>query len=107
MTHYETLEPLYCATLVEARLETGRTHQVRVHFADHGNPLLGDPVYGGRQRTPGLQEVAQVLGRQALHACLLAFDHPRSGERLRCTASPPADMQVAVERLRALRSESR
>lgn len=107
VTHYETLEPLFGATLVEARLETGRTHQVRVHFADHGNPLLGDPVYGGRQRVPGLQEVARALGRQALHAYLLAFEHPRSGERIQCTASLPTDMLIAVEGLRALRDERR
>ena len=89
VTHYRTLEPLNGAALVECRLETGRTHQVRVHMALLGHPLVGDPVYGGRH------PVAERIGfrRQALHAARLGFIHPITGETQVFTSAVPADMQ--------------
>ena len=89
VTHYRTLEALTGAALVECRLETGRTHQVRVHMASLGHPLLGDPVYGGRQ------PVADRLGfrRQALHATRLGFIHPIDRETHVYDSAMPADMQ--------------
>jgi len=99
VTHWTVVESLAGAALVRFRLETGRTHQIRVHAADHGWPLLGDPLYG---RTPrALAAVAAALGRQALHAELLALDHPVSGARLRFEAPLPADLAAALAALRA------
>jgi 23S rRNA pseudouridine1911/1915/1917 synthase len=91
VTHYELLEKLADAALVRFVLETGRTHQIRVHAADHGFPLLGDTVYG--KRSP-------LISRQALHAQLLAFDHPATGERLRFESPLPADFTAALAALR-------
>jgi 23S rRNA pseudouridine1911/1915/1917 synthase len=88
------------AALVRFRLETGRTHQIRVHAADHGWPLLGDLTYGHKPRSELLAEVAKQLGRQALHAATLALDHPVTGARLSFEASLPADMQQALAALR-------
>jgi 23S rRNA pseudouridine1911/1915/1917 synthase len=99
VTHYRVLERLEGASLVEARLETGRTHQVRLHFADAGHPVLGDPLYGRPPAHPRAREVAAELGRQALHARVLAFDHPRTGERLRFVTPPPEDMRAAIAKL--------
>ncbi len=100
LTHYRVLEKLCPAvSMVEATLETGRSHQVRVHFADAGNPVLGDPVYARPPRDPLARAVAAELGRQALHARILAFDHPSTGERLHFQSPPPADMQQAIDRL--------
>ncbi|PZO69659.1 MAG: RluA family pseudouridine synthase [Pelagerythrobacter marensis] len=97
VTHYRTLEALAGAALVECRLETGRTHQVRVHLAHIGHPLLGDPVYG---RTPAaLKPVLARLGfaRQALHAASLGFVHPVTGEPLLFEAPLPADMRELID----------
>jgi 23S rRNA pseudouridine1911/1915/1917 synthase len=99
VTHWTVVEPLAGAALVRFRLETGRTHQIRVHAADHGWPLLGDPMYG---RTPrALAAIAGALGRQALHAALLEIDHPVTGARLRFEAPLPADLAAALAALRA------
>lgn len=93
------------ASLVECRLETGRTHQVRVHMSHIGHPLVGDPLYGrtSRGRIKGLADsvVAAVrsFSRQALHARLLGFDHPLTGERLRFESSLPEDMKDLCEHL--------
>jgi 23S rRNA pseudouridine1911/1915/1917 synthase len=92
VTHYRLLEALGLASLVECRLETGRTHQVRVHMSSIGHPLLGDPVYG---RNP--QRLRPILtqlhfARQALHAADLGFIHPVTGEALRFESTLPADM---------------
>jgi len=100
VTHYRTLERLAGATLIECRLETGRTHQVRVHMSSIGHALLGDPVYG---RTPSqLRPVLSRLGfcRQALHARELGFRHPVTGESLRFSSPLPADLALLIEELR-------
>ena len=97
VTHYETVRRLDHAALIECRLETGRTHQVRVHCASIGHPLLGDPVYG---RTPKhLRETLRRLGfaRQALHAARLGFIHPISGESLDFRAELPPDMRELID----------
>ena len=92
---HEELEAL--ASLVECQLETGRTHQIRVHMSHIGHPLLGDQLYGSGFMTKAsrLPEKAQAaladLGRQALHARLLGFEHPVTGEELRFESEPPAD----------------
>ena len=100
VTHLEVVELLHGSTLVRCRLETGRTHQIRVHLADHGHPVLGDPVYGRSIGDPLLRRVSQALGRQALHAALLAFEHPITGEAMRFETAPPDDFQEAVDSLR-------
>ncbi|WP_435203189.1 RluA family pseudouridine synthase [Qipengyuania sp. 902] len=97
VTHYETKQRLDHAALIECRLETGRTHQVRVHCASIGHPLLGDPVYG---RTPKpLRATLQQLqfARQALHAASLGFIHPISGESLDFRAELPPDMRELID----------
>jgi len=100
VTHLETIELLHASTLVRCRLETGRTHQIRVHLADHGHPVLGDPLYGGATRDPLLRKVGLTLGRQALHAALLSFEHPITGEAMRFETEPPGDFAGALEALR-------
>ncbi|MDC8754358.1 RluA family pseudouridine synthase [Erythrobacter sp. sf7] len=100
VTHYKVLERFDAAALIECRLETGRTHQVRVHCASIGHALLGDPVYG---RTPKpLRPLVERLGfaRQALHAAELGFIHPASGESLRFRADLPPDMAELIDQLR-------
>ena len=100
VTHYKLLERLDCAALVECRLETGRTHQVRVHMASIGHPLLGDPVYG---RTPSrLRPLLNQLHfrRQALHAAVLGFIHPVTGAAIRLESTLPADMAGLLVELR-------
>ena len=99
VTHYRTLEPLDGAALVECRLETGRTHQVRVHLASIGHPLVGDPVYG--RTPPRLRPLLQQLGfaRQALHAAVLGFNHPVSGTALRFASPVPRDLQELLQEL--------
>lgn len=100
VTHYKTLETLKDASLIECRLETGRTHQVRVHMTHIGHPLLGDPAYG-RARKP-VSDLLKSLQfeRQALHAAVLGFVHPKSGESISLTSSIPQDMQELLRRLR-------
>lgn len=107
VTHYRTLASLEGAALVECRLETGRTHQVRVHLASIGHALLGDPVYG---RTPSrLRPLLQRLEfhRQALHAAELGFIHPVSGEPLRFTSPTPVDMRELIVELCAEGQDAR
>jgi 23S rRNA pseudouridine1911/1915/1917 synthase len=98
VTHWAVIEPLAGAALVRFRLETGRTHQIRAHAADHGWPLLGDPLYG-RPPKP-LAAAAAQLGRQALHAALLELDHPTTAARLRFESPLPDDMAAALSGLR-------
>jgi 23S rRNA pseudouridine1911/1915/1917 synthase len=99
-TDYRVLERLQGATLVEAVLHTGRTHQIRVHFQFLGFPLVGDATYGNRQN----QRLAELTGytapRQMLHACRLAFIHPRTGKRLSSEAPRPEDFLDALAALR-------
>jgi 23S rRNA pseudouridine1911/1915/1917 synthase len=90
-THFEVVETFPRDTLVEARLETGRTHQIRAHFAAIGHPVAGDPRYG----TPGLHG----LGRQFLHSAKLAFVHPMTGERLELSSPLPEDLADALDSL--------
>ncbi|MEV8369778.1 RluA family pseudouridine synthase [Microbacterium sp. NPDC064584] len=96
VTHYETLEAFRRAALLEIHLETGRTHQIRVHMAAHRHPCVGDPLYGG---DPTL---AARLGltRQWLHARQLSFLHPATGEQVTFTSEYPADLAAALEILR-------
>jgi len=106
ITHVRVLERLAGgrAAFIECRLETGRTHQIRVHLSEQTKtPLLADAVYGARASlAPDMAEIAAALGRQALHATVLGFVHPISGESLRFEAPPPADFARALEALRAL-----
>jgi 23S rRNA pseudouridine1911/1915/1917 synthase len=88
-THFEVLELLPRESYVEARLETGRTHQIRAHFAAIGHPLVGDATYGGSDR--------YGIGRQFLHSHRLAFRHPRTGAPLDFSSSLPADLAAALE----------
>jgi len=97
VTHVEVVQTFEVAQQVACTLETGRTHQIRVHLADHGSPLLGDPTYG--KTPPALRVIAAELGRQALHAAVLGFVHPVTGERLRFEAPPPRDFEAALAAL--------
>ena len=92
VTHYRVRERLAAHTLLECELETGRTHQIRVHLASIGHPLEGDPAYAGRGKT--------AFHRQALHAWRLAFDHPASGERVQFESPLPEDFTALLESLR-------
>ncbi len=100
VTHYRMIEPLQHASLIECRLETGRTHQVRVHMAHIGHPLVGDPVYG-RARKP-LSEILKDRNftRQALHAAHLGFIHPVTGNSIALDSDVPADMRELIDELR-------
>ncbi|SCZ13207.1 RluA family pseudouridine synthase [Microvirga guangxiensis] len=110
-THYELLEALPSAnplaSLVQCELETGRTHQIRVHMAHIGHPLLGDSVYGSgfktkaNRLTDDQRWALTALNRQALHAAVLGFEHPRSGAFLRFESPIPADLALLLEALRA------
>jgi len=93
VTHWRRLTVLRDAALVECRLETGRTHQVRVHMASIGHPLLGDPVYGGAAKTHRKILNGLNFHRQALHAAELGFIHPATKHRLSFASAMPADMQ--------------
>jgi 23S rRNA pseudouridine1911/1915/1917 synthase len=105
VTHYTVLERFAAHTYINVRLETGRTHQIRVHFAYRRHPLLGDPVYGGRLALPkgaGEELIATLRGfrRQALHAARLGFDHPDTGAALVCEAPLPEDFAGLLDALR-------
>ncbi len=111
VTHYETVEAFRYTALVRFRLETGRTHQIRVHALHLGHPVLGDPVYGGQSIRYGLRtgkrraffaNLFKTLPRQALHAHTLGFVHPQTGEAMHFSAELPEDMQYALDRLRAV-----
>ena len=103
VTHYTVRETYGIASLVECVLETGRTHQIRVHMKHLGHPLLGDPTYGGRTArgcTPTQLLALDHFPRQALHAFELTLVHPRLGKKLRCEAPLPEDMQALIAALR-------
>lgn len=106
ITHYRVEERFFGLSLLRVMLETGRTHQIRVHMAHLHHPIVGDPVYGGRLRLPaGLSpeaiEALRSFQRQALHAARLCLDHPSTGERLCWSAPLPADYAGLLEQLRA------
>lgn len=91
VTHYEVLARGAHVTLLRCRLETGRTHQIRVHMREIGHPLIGDPVYGSKRKLPALD-----FPRQALHAHRLELTHPASGQRMHWQAALPDDMQILL-----------
>ncbi|WP_460821581.1 23S rRNA pseudouridine(1911/1915/1917) synthase RluD [Lysobacter olei] len=102
VTHFRLRERFRAHTLLECRLETGRTHQIRVHMAHLKHPIVGDPLYGGSLKlpkgaSPELIEALRGFRRQALHAETLEFAHPVTGEPIRCSAPMPADMQALVK----------
>ncbi|MBV8664605.1 MAG: RluA family pseudouridine synthase [Hyphomicrobiales bacterium] len=105
-THWRIIEALGPASLIACRLETGRTHQIRVHLAHIGHPLLGDSVYGAgfktkaAQLSPEARAALEALGRQALHAATLGFEHPITGEPLSFTSEPPEDFSRLLNALR-------
>jgi 23S rRNA pseudouridine1911/1915/1917 synthase len=106
VTHYRVLERFRAHTYLRVNLETGRTHQIRLHLSHIKYPIIGDPVYGGRLSVPrgASAELAAALRgfkRQALHAASLGFDHPRSGRRLVLTSEVPPDFAQLLEVLRA------
>jgi 23S rRNA pseudouridine1911/1915/1917 synthase len=106
VTHYRVVQRFRCHTHVRVQLETGRTHQIRVHLAHIHYPLVGDAVYGGRlllpkQASPELIDLLRGMPRQALHAAQLAFEHPITSEPLQFEAVLPADMQVLLQALAA------
>jgi 23S rRNA pseudouridine1911/1915/1917 synthase len=112
VTHFEVTEVLAgsdgkpLASLLRLELETGRTHQIRVHLAHIGHPIMGDPVYAvgfkssGSKLTPEARKALEMLGRQALHAAEIGFEHPVSGRALHFTSPLPADMENLIRALR-------
>jgi len=110
VTHYKILEKFSYVSLIECRLETGRTHQIRVHMSYIGHPLFNDEEYGGDRILKGttftkyqqfVRNCFEILPRQALHAKSLSFDHPVTGERMSFDSDLPEDMQQAIEKWRA------
>jgi 23S rRNA pseudouridine1911/1915/1917 synthase len=104
VTHYRVAKRFRAHTLVRVRLETGRTHQVRVHMAHIGHPLVGDPLYGGRLRLPSacgprLAELLRGFRRQALHACRLTLQQPVSGQTFSWESPLPQDMSDLLDAL--------
>lgn len=105
VTHYRVMEKFRLHTRLRLRLETGRTHQIRVHMAHITHPLVGDPVYGGRPRPPKnaseeLREMLRQFKRQALHAAMLSLYHPITGEQMTWHADVPKDMVALTDMLR-------
>ena len=110
MTHYSVLERLGPVTLTECKLETGRTHQIRVHMEHTGHPLFGDASYGGNRAVKGvrggkyqafLNNCFERLPRQALHARSLGFTHPDTGEWMEFDTPLPEDMQDVLSKWKA------
>jgi 23S rRNA pseudouridine1911/1915/1917 synthase len=109
-THWRLEEGLGPASLIACQLETGRTHQIRVHMASISHPLLGDSVYGSGFKTKATllgdraRSALTALGRQALHASVLGFEHPATGEALRFESQPPKDFSYLLKALRATKA---
>lgn len=106
-TSWQMKERFGVATLLKVDIETGRTHQIRVHLHAIGHPVVGDSVYGGARRAnavaePALRAALKTMKRQALHAAYLGFSHPLTGESLAFSSSPPADMAQLCDELRLL-----
>ena len=107
-THFEVVERYPFLSRLDLRLETGRTHQIRVHLQHDGHPVFGDPAYGGRSRADGIRPeyrrtargLLGLVDRQALHARRVGFDHPASGARLEFEAGPPPDMAGLIDAAR-------
>jgi 23S rRNA pseudouridine1911/1915/1917 synthase len=107
VTHYRVIRRFAGYTHVRVQLETGRTHQIRVHLAHAGFPIVGDRVYGGRLTLPkgaseALRQALREFPRQALHAARLAFDHPVTGRPVECASPLPADMRTLLDALATL-----
>ena len=104
VTHYQIEDEFTYHTLLECQLETGRTHQIRVHMASIGFPIEGDSVYGRGLKglNPALHEAVTTLGRQALHARALAFTHPRTEKTVQFEAAIPDDMQDFIDAVAAI-----
>jgi len=105
LTHFRVLQRYRAHTYISVQLDTGRTHQIRVHFAHRRNPLIGDPVYGGRLMMPAaatdeLRDMLRRFRRQALHATKLSFEHPCSGALIEQEAAPPKDFMELLDVLR-------
>lgn len=109
ITHYEVLERFNYVTLIDCKLETGRTHQIRTHFKHIGHPLFSDPEYGGDKIIKGttfskykqfVENCFKILPRQALHAKSLSFDHPSTGKRIVFDSELPLDMKQVIEKWR-------
>ncbi|MEP0546819.1 MAG: RluA family pseudouridine synthase [Rhodothermales bacterium] len=116
VTHFETVETQQYTSLLRFRLETGRTHQIRVHARHLGHPILGDPTYDGQtiryghdtgKRRAFFRNLYEVMPRQALHAATLGFVHPATGEALDFEAPLPDDMQHVLDRLRRVEGAER
>jgi 23S rRNA pseudouridine1911/1915/1917 synthase len=105
LTHFRVLQRFETYTHVRCMLETGRTHQIRVHMAHIGHPLLGDSLYGARLRLPkqadeSVKQILQEFPRQALHAAQLGLVHPKTGRSMQWQAALPEDMQAVLAALR-------
>lgn len=105
ITHYRVLERFRAHTYINVQLETGRTHQIRVHFAHRRHALIGDPAYGGRLMipagaSPDLENALRNFRRQALHAARLTFEHPKTGQQIDQECQPPDDFLALLEILR-------
>jgi 23S rRNA pseudouridine1911/1915/1917 synthase len=109
VTHYRVLERFRAHTYLSVQLETGRTHQIRLHLSHQKYPIVGDPIYGGRfaqprGASPAFVATLRAFKRQALHAATLGFDHPRTGKRLKLQSDAPQDF---AQLLLALREDAR
>ena len=104
VTNFSVVDRFPFTSRIECRLETGRTHQIRVHLAHIGHPVFGDPVYGGRDQVRGIRPeyrrqarwMLSLIKRQALHAYALCFEHPLTGEAMEFKAEPPEDMRAVL-----------